>query len=487
MMSAKPGLNPVQSGLDASYKCSKEAYDILRSLVRLGGFQSDNIISRLAIGRSLLEPAEKPLPDPLDSDGKEIKGVTLLGKPAVAALLLAMITHHAGIPLAGDDVRRHVRFHWERGLKLLRRDIDKDQAGLDAVLSNYATRSVLTDAEFEDQGEVAQEDILDIQIVGQEEAKKTVKRLLDEALKTTPAVLPETILFTGPASTGKTLFSTSIADALRLPYVEVTGTMLESAEKLFDQIDAELASHGQKYVSAGRRGGLPFRQYPALVIFIDECHQLKRPIQDALLTMTEPNERTAKVKGFIADMGQATVLLATTDSAKLTKPLKTRAREIRLQPYARDEVAEIIGRLYKGWPIDVRRLLAMAGRMTPRMAKERAKDLARILEQDHAGSRPSEALVIEVMQKEWGLDRLGLSAQDHVYLKLVSDSRGPAGLVNLASRLSLEPDQVEQEIEPFLLGLGLVERTSKGRILTEYGKNCVKDPGGSEAVASARV
>jgi Holliday junction DNA helicase RuvB len=246
--------------------------------------------------------------------------------------------------------------------------------------------------------------------------------------------------------------------------------MLDSVENLFDQIDAELTACGQKFTAQGRRSGLPFRKYPPLVIFIDEAHALKRPVQDALLTMTEPSERTAKSKNFIADMTSATILLATTDSAKLTKPLKTRTREIRLQPYTRDEVAEIVGRIYKGWPIEVRRLVAMAGRITPRMAKERGRDLARILDQDHGGSRPSEAMVIEVMEKEWGLDRLGLSHQDHAYLKLVLESKGPAGLANLASRMSLEPDQVEQEIEPFLLALGMMDRTAKGRMLTEQGK-----------------
>jgi Holliday junction DNA helicase RuvB len=427
-------------------------------------------VSRLAIGRSLLEPLPRTIPQPKDTDGKEIKGGTLLGKPGAAALLVAMVTEHAGKPLSAEEVRMYIRFHWERGLELVASDLEKEQNSLDDVLSSYATRSVLTDEEYEEDDQVASADLLDVRIVGQAEAKRTVQRLLGEALKSNPPVLPETILFTGPASTGKTLFSTSIADALRLPYVEVTGTMLESVEKLFEQIDAELASRGQKYAANGRRGGLPFRVYPPLVIFVDECHQLKRPVQDALLTMTEPSERTAKTKGFIADMRQATVLLATTDSAKLTKPLKTRTREIRLQPYTRDEVAEIVGRIYKGWPLEVRRLIAMAGRITPRIAKERGRDLARILEQDHSGARPSEALVTEVMEKEWGLDRLGLSQQDHAYLKLVLDSKGPAGLVNLASRMSLESEQVEQEIEPFLLALGLIDRTAKGRVLTDQGK-----------------
>lgn len=463
---------PVQAALDTSYKCSMDAGDQLRQLVRRGGFQSDNIISRLAIGRSLIEPLPKRLPEYGDSDGKEIKGGTLLGKPAAASLLVALVTQHAGNALDGDAVRKLLRFHWERGLDLITGDLDKEGTDFDAVLSDYATRSVLTDDSFDDDDEPPPDgDLLEIRVVGQEEAKRTVTRLLDEARLQDPPVLAETILFTGPASTGKTLFSTAIAESLRLPYVEVTGTMLASIDKLFDQIDSALVERGLRYSDSGRRGGLPFREYPPLVVFVDECHQLKRSVQDALLTMTEPSERTAKLGSFIADMSKTTVLLATTDSAKLAKPLKTRAREIRLKPYTRDEVAEIVGRDNRGWSLEVRRLIAMAGRMTPRVAKERAKDLRRILQQDHSGGRPSEALVLGVMTDEWGLDRLGLSEQDHTYLRLLLDSRGPAGLSNLASRMDLEPEQLELDIEPFLVSMGLVERTSKGRVLTGDGRD----------------
>jgi Holliday junction DNA helicase RuvB len=472
MTSSKTSVSPVQSALDASYKSSKDASDQLRQLARRGGFQSDNIISRLAIGRSLLDPLPKRLPEPRDSDGKEIKGGTLLGKPAAAALLVALVTQHAGKQMEGDEVRKLVRFHWERGLGLITADLDKEGSNFDAVLSSYATRSVLTDDTFEDdEAPEPAQDLLEVRVVGQDEAKRTVKRLLDEAREQDPPVLAETILFTGPASTGKTLFSTAIAESLRLPYVEVTGTMLESIDKLFEQIDAALADRSQRYADGGRRGGLPLRKYPPVVIFVDECHQLKRTVQDALLTMTEPSERTAKLSGFIADMSEATVLMATTDSAKLAKPLKTRAREIRLKPYTRDEVAEIIGRDNRGWSLEVRRLIAMAGRMIPRVAKERAKDLRRILQQDHNGARPNEAIVLGVMADEWALDRLGLSDQDHAYLQLLLDSRGPAGLANLASRMNLEPDQLEQDIEPFLVSMNLVDRTSKGRVLTDEGRD----------------
>src|SRR6202034_1163057 len=204
MSPTKTFANPVQAATESSYKCSKVASETLRSLARLGGFQSDNIVSRLAIGRSLLEPLPRTIPEPHDTDGKEIKGVTLLGKPGAAALLVAMLTEHAGKPLPAEQVRKYIRYHWERGLQLLATDVEKEQNSLDDVLTNYATRSVLTDEDFEEDDAVVSEDYLDLRIVGQEEAKKTVKRLLGEAIQSDPPVLPETILFTGPASTGKT-------------------------------------------------------------------------------------------------------------------------------------------------------------------------------------------------------------------------------------------------------------------------------------------
>ena len=173
-------------------------------------------------------------------------------------------------------------------------------------------------------------------------------------------------------------------------------------------------------------------------------------------------------------MGAATVLLATTDSAKLGKPFKTRSTEIRLAAYTRDEIAEIIGRSYRGWGLEVRRLLAMAGRVTPRIAKERARSLDLILTQDHGGGRPTEQLVTEIMRDDWGLDRLGLTRTDHTYLSLLGAGKGPVGVANLASQMAVEPAQLEQEIEPFLVYLGLVERTAKGRLLTPEGRQLLQ-------------
>ena len=318
-------------------------------------------------------------------------------------------------------------------------------------------------------------DLLDIQIVGQEEAKRQIRRLLEEAKGLSSIRLSEAIIFTGPASTGKTLFSKTIAESLKLPYIETTGTSLRTVEQLFDQIDNVLDIEGSSYKEKGYFGGLPLREYPPLVIFIDECHQLKRPVQDALLTMTEPSDRRAILQHFAADMNNVTFLFATTDIGLIAKPLKTRAREINLRPYEQEEIAEIIGRICKGWSPEVRKLIAMAGRLTPRIAKEKAKDLDRVLKQDYSGQKPNESIVLETMEKEWGQDRLGMTDRDKRYLIVIENAHGPIGGDNIAQQLGIELSEVENDIEPYMIRLGLIRKSQTGRELTEEGKKLIKD------------
>jgi Holliday junction DNA helicase RuvB len=367
-----------------------------------------------------------------------------------------------------------IRLHWNRGLLLLQEDLDRADGDIDSLLIKYAAQSCLTNEEEIESEYYVGGDLLDTKIVGQEEAKKQIRRLLEEAKGLSPVRLSESIIFTGPASTGKTLFSKTIAEFLKLPYIETTGTSLRTAEQLFDQINNALDSEGSSYEENGHSGGLPLRRYPPLVIFIDECHQLKRSVQDALLTMTEPSERRAILQNFVADMSNATFLFATTDIGLIVKPLRTRSREINLKPYEQEEIAEIIGRIYKGWSPEVRKLIAMAGRLTPRIAKERAKDFDRVLKQDYIGQKPSESIVLEIMEKEWRQDRLGMTDRDRRYLSVIDNASGPVGGENIAQQLGLETSEVEDVIEPYMIQLGLIRRTQSGRELTEDGKRLIR-------------
>lgn len=464
----------VQKATQGSYHCSKQGYEILKEITKKAGFPSENIVPRLAIGRSLMEKQEVKT-DAFDNDGKELKGTTLFN-PDIAPVVVAMIIQHYGKPLENpEDIKELIRLHWNRGLFLLQAELDREDGDIDKLLIKYASQSCLTnEAELEKEYATIG-DLLDTQIVGQDEAKRQIRRLLEEAKGLSPIRLSESIIFTGPASTGKTLFSKTIAEFLMLPYVETTGTSLKSVEQLFEQVDKVLDIEGTSYEDAGYHGGLPLRNYPPLVIFIDECHQLKRPVQDALLTMTEPSNRRAILRHFAANMSNATFLFATTDIGLMEKPLKTRSREINLKPYEPEDIAEIIGRIYKGWSLEVRKLIAMAGRLTPRIAKERAKDLDRILKQDYKGQKPTESIVVEVMNKEWGQDRLGMTDRDRRYLRIVGNADGPIGGENIAQQLGIELSEVENDIEPFMIRLGLIKKGQSGRELTEDGKRLIRE------------
>lgn len=470
----------VQEATQGSYKCSKLGYDILKEINKKAGFPSENIVPRLAIGRSLMERQDVKTDTKLaelDNDGKVLKGATLLN-PEIAPVVVAMIVQHYGKPLENpEDIKELIRLHWNRGMFLLQEDLDREDGDIDKLLIRYASQSCLTnEAEIEEEYATVG-DLLDTKIVGQDEAKRQIRRLLEEAKGLSPIRLSESIIFTGPASTGKTLFSKTIAETLMLPYVETTGTSLKSVEQLFEQIDRVLDREGTLYEEAGDYGGLPLFRYPPLVIFIDECHQLRRPIQDALLTMTEPSERRAILRDFAADMSNVTFLFATTDIGLMEKALKTRAREINLKPYEQEDIAEIIGRIHKGWSPEVRNLIAIAGRMTPRVAKERAKDLVRILKQDYKGQKPSESIVIEIMNKEWGQDRLGMTDRDRRYLGVIEDANGPIGGENIAQQLGIGLTEVENDIEPFMIKLGLIKKGQSGRELTEDGKRLIMEKG----------
>jgi Holliday junction DNA helicase RuvB len=468
----------VQKATHGTYHCSKRGYEILKEIARKAGFSSENIVARLAIGRSLVDKldvkTDARLSAGLDSNGKELKGITLLS-PEVASIIVSLVVQHYGKLLENsEDIKELIRLHWNRGLLLLEEDLDQQDGDIDNVLIRYVEQSCLTI-----EGETEEEytglgDLLDAKIVGQDEAKRQIRRLLKEAKGLSPMCLSESIIFTGPASVGKTLFSQTIAESLMLPYVETTGTSLKSAEQLFEQIDNVLDIEDLSYEEVGHHGGLPLRKYPPLVIFIDECHQLKRPIQDTLLTMTEPSSRRAILQHFVADMSSATFLFATTDIGLIEKALKTRCREINLKPYEIEDIVGIIGRIYKGWSPEVRKLIAMAGRLTPRIAKERAKDLDRILKQDYKGQKPSESIVVEIMDKEWGQDRLGMTDRDRRYLRVIESANGPIGGENIAQQLGIELSEVENDIEPFMMRLGLIKKGQSGRELTEDGKRLIR-------------
>ena len=107
------------------FTSSKEGKDLVTELTRNAGFSSENIISRLAISRSLQESKDLREDYVSDPRGKQIRGKTLLGKKETALTLLTMILVNSSVLLENEEVKQHVRLHWERGLRLINNDLKR--------------------------------------------------------------------------------------------------------------------------------------------------------------------------------------------------------------------------------------------------------------------------------------------------------------------------------------------------------------------------
>lgn len=453
---------------DHRFRISASGRQIQERVKREFGFTELWQAARLAIAISL-EELDEPAP-PTDRDAPEMRGNTLFKAdgPATASLIVM----RAGRALGVDQIAHLIEAHWDRGLSLLEGMLTEAYAAdqnADDLLMQLVERSLLGGKKKPELNAGDPRAVLDAKIVAQSSAKEIIVPLLKDALVANPRLLKASLLFTGPASTGKTLFSQTIAEILDLPFVDANGTVLRVIEDLLERIKKACWEKDSKAPSqTGTNGGLPIYQYPPAVVFIDECHKLSKLMQTELLTALEPDSRTAKTNDFMADLSQVTFLLATTDSNELIDPLKTRTRGIRLDEYNRDQVAEMVSRLHPRWPAPVHLSLAVAGRLIPRRAKQEAEDFERFMRQEQKDKRPSEALALEFMRKR-GMDSLGLTNTDYAYLGVLPESKDAIGLQQIASQLRVEKDEVEEEIEPYLVQLRFVERGQRGRSITDDG------------------
>lgn len=268
---------------------------------------------------------------------------------------------------------------------------------------------------------------------------------------------PEHILFYGPPGLGKTTLAHLIAHETGAQLKITSGPSIEKV--------ADLASiltnlpHGS-------------------ILFIDEIHRLPKTIEEMLYPAMEsgvldiiigkgPSARTLQL-----ELPPFTLIAATTRIAMLSSPLRSRfsGGVFRLEFYTEDELAKIISRSARILEIkidpDAALEIATRSRYTPRTANyllKRARDFAQM--QKTSLTRNT---VIETL-KLLGVDSLGLLASDRILLETLIDkfNGGPVGLNTLAMSLAEEPSTLEEYNEPYLLRMGLIERTPRGRIATE--------------------
>ena len=219
---------------------------------------------------------------------------------------------------------------------------------------------------------------------------------------------------------------------------------------------------------------------PMDVLFIDEIHRLPTAIEEVLYSAMEDFKLDIMLgegptaKSVRIDLPPFTLVGATTRTGLLSNPLRDRfGIDLRLSFYPASDLAKIIMRSANilGTKIDENgaKLLANSSRGTPRIANrllKRARDFATAIGKDFIDAETIKTTLYQLDIDEKGLDKIDREYMDAIIKHYAG---GPVGIDNLAAALSEPADTIEDVIEPYLMQLGFIQRTPRGRIVTESG------------------
>lgn len=296
--------------------------------------------------------------------------------------------------------------------------------------------------------------------VGQEHLKKNLKLAIDAVKKRNDGSTLDHVLLYGPPGLGKTTMAGVIAHELGASLRVTSGPAIERA--------GDLAS-----ILTNLKDGD--------VLFIDEIHRLRRAVEEVLYSAMEDYKLDIVIgKGPAArsvrlDLPRFTVIGATTRTGSLAGPLRDRFGIIhRLEYYKEPEIEQIIRRtagiLNTKIQPEATELLATRSRLTPRIANrlfKRVRDYADV-NGDGIVDTKMATQALEMME----IDHLGLDPADRNMLRLMYENYEdrPVGLSTIAALTGDEAATIEDFYEPYLMQMGLIMRTPKGRVVTEKGK-----------------
>ncbi|OAK29933.1 Holliday junction DNA helicase RuvB [Bacillus wiedmannii] len=292
------------------------------------------------------------------------------------------------------------------------------------------------------------------QYIGQDKAKHNLEVFI-EAAKMREETLDHVLLY-GPPGLGKTTLANIIANEMGVNVRTTSGPAIERPGDLAAVLTA---------------------LQPGDVLFIDEIHRLHRSIEEVLYPAMEdfcldivigkgPSARSVRL-----DLPPFTLVGATTRAGALSAPLRDRFGVLsRLEYYTVDQLSEIVERTAEVFEVEIDSLAALEiarrARGTPRIANRllrRVRDFAQV--------RGNGTVTMEITQMALELlqvDKLGLDHIDHkLLLGIIEKFRGgPVGLETVSATIGEESHTIEDVYEPYLLQIGFLQRTPRGRIVT---------------------
>jgi len=290
--------------------------------------------------------------------------------------------------------------------------------------------------------------------IGQQRVKDTLRIALQAAKERNEAL--DHVLFYGPPGLGKTTLAHIIANELDVHLTTSSGPTLEKAKDLA----AMLTNLGERDV-----------------LFIDEIHRMNRTVEETLYPAMEdymidiligsgPHAKSIQLK-----LEHFTLIGATTRAGLLTGPLRDRfGIVLHLDFYSKEELEKILAR--SSTVLDVKldkdgaKEIASRSRGTPRVANrilKRVRDWAQV----KADGKINEKVALDACEG-LGIDHTGLDTLDRRLLTLMVEyyDGGPVGIETLAATLNEEKDTITDTIEPYLLKIGFIQRTPRGRCIT---------------------